>query len=144
MRAPLLRALAPLLPGLRLESGAAAASLTAIRGAKSTTGIVGLPVVPNARQELQAQYQAVLDALADIPEDAEYRRSVEKTVRWKLQAAAADTPDEQLEELFSRQLEEEIKMCQEELTLIPKMAGALTRVWRESGWGRAEEGQRWC
>ena len=90
MRAPLLRALAPLLPGLRLESGAAAASLTAIRGAKSTTGIVGLPVVPNARQELQAQYQAVLDALAAIPEDAEYRRSVEKTVRWKLQAAAAD------------------------------------------------------
>lgn len=135
----LLRALAPLLPGLRLESGAAAgACLNAIRGAKSTTGIVGLPVVPDARQELQAQLQAVLDALAVIPEDAEYRRSVEKTVRWKLQAAAAaDTPDEQLEELFSRQLEEEIKMCQEELTLIPKMAG----VWRSRG-GR--ERHRWA
>ena len=135
MSAPLLRALAPLLPGLRLGSGAAAAAcLTAIRGAKTTTGIVGLPVVPNARQELQAQLQAVLDALAVIPEDAEYRRSVEKTVRWKLQAAAAaDTPDEQLEELFSRQLEEEIKMCKEELTLIPKMAGA----WRREDGGSA-------
>ena len=37
----------------------------------------------------------------------------------------ADTPDEQLEELLSKQLEEEIKLCKEELSLIPKMAGGL-------------------
>lgn len=118
----LLRALAPLLPGLRLEAGAAA---MAVRGMKSTTGIVGLPVVPDARGELQRSLQAVLDALAaQIPEDTEYRRSVEKTVRWKLQAAASDAPDEQVEELLGRQLEEDIKLCREELALIPKMAGA--------------------
>lgn len=146
MRAPLLRALAPLLPGLGLGSGGAAgaACLIAARS-KTTTGIVGLPVVPDARGELQRAYQAVLDALdAAIPADAEYRRSVEKTVRWKLAAAAGDAPDEQLEELYSRQLEEEIKLCREELALIPKMAGA----WRAApaprlgGRRRAASGRR--
>ncbi|EFN53778.1 hypothetical protein CHLNCDRAFT_136424 [Chlorella variabilis] len=111
-------------PSLRLGLPAsAAAALLAVRGAKTTTGIVGLPVVPDAREELKAQLQAVLDAVAIIPEHAEYRRSVEKTVRYKLSLASqADTPDEQLEELLSKQLEEEIKLCKEELSLIPKMA----------------------
>lgn len=59
-----------------------------------------------------------------IPADAEYRRSVEKTVRWKLAAVESDSPDEQVEELLGRQLESDIKLCQEELSLIPKMAGA--------------------
>lgn len=123
VRGALLRALGSALPSsLRIEASAAAASI-GIRGVKTTTGIVGLPVVPEARAVLQTQLQMVLDALVAIPEDAEYRRSVEKTVRFKLQAAQSDVPDEQLEELFSRQLEEEIKMCKEELSLIPKMAG---------------------
>lgn len=108
---------------LRLEACAVAA-LGGVRGAKSTTGIVGLPVVEDAREELKRQLQAVLDAVAIIPEAAEYRKSIEKTVRYKLSAAAGEAPDEQLEELLGRQLEEEIKMCKEELGLIPKMAGA--------------------
>ncbi|KAL4857027.1 putative NADH dehydrogenase [ubiquinone] 1 alpha subcomplex subunit 5 [Chlorella vulgaris] len=121
LRAPLLRVLAPLMPCLRLEACAVAA-LGGVRGAKSTTGIVGLPVVEDAREELKRQLQAVLDAVAIIPEAAEYRKSIEKTVRYKLSAAAGEAPDEQLEELLGRQLEEEIKMCKEELGLIPKMA----------------------
>ena len=129
MRGSLLRALQPLLPGLRVEVGGLVAPM-AVRGVKTTTGIVGLPVVEDARAELQQQLQAVLDALGAIPEDAEYRRSLEKTVRFKLQAAASDVPDEQLEDLLSRQVEEEIKMCREELTLIPKMAGGR---WRAGG-----------
>lgn len=127
MRAPLLRALAPLLPSLGLGAqpasvAAAAAASAATRGVKTTTGIVGLPVVEDARNELKRQLQAVLEAVAVIPETAEYRRAVEKTVRFKLAAVEGDQPDEALEELFSRQLEEEIKMCKEELGLIPKMA----------------------
>lgn len=85
MRAPLLRALAPLLPSLGLGAqpasvAAAAAASSAARGVKTTTGIVGLPVVEDARNELKRQLQAVLDAVAVIPETAEYRRAVEKTV----------------------------------------------------------------
>lgn len=114
---------------MRLESGAAAAALAAARGVKTTTGIVGVPVVENAREELRTQLQAVLDAVAALPEHAEYRRSVEKTARFKLSALDGEAPDEQVEELLGRQLEEEIKMCRDELGLIPKMAGA--RLCRE-------------
>lgn len=136
MRAPLLRALGPLLPGLRLDAAAAAGgsalAVAGARGVKTTTGIVGLPVVEDARGELKAQLEAVLDAVAAIPESAEYRRSVEKTVRYKLAAVEGSAPDEELEELFSRQLEEEIKMCKEELALIPKMAGGCCTL--AAGW----------
>lgn len=135
-RASLLRALGPLLPALRVES-AGAALPAAVRGVKTTTGIVGLPVVEDARGELRKQLQAVLDALAAIPETAEYRRSVEKTVRYKLAAVDGDAPDEQLEDIFSRQLEEEIKMCKEELALIPKMAGEWAGGARASARARA-------
>ena len=141
MRGSLLRALQPLLPGLRVEVGSLAAPM-AVRGVKTTTGIVGLPVVEDARAELQQQLQAVLDALGAIPEDAEYRRSLEKTVRFKLQAAASDVPDEQLEDLLSRQVEEEIKMCREELTLIPKMAGGRWRPAGAASWRCSAAGGR--
>ncbi|PRW33626.1 putative NADH dehydrogenase [ubiquinone] 1 alpha subcomplex subunit mitochondrial [Chlorella sorokiniana] len=110
-------------PAVAVQAGAAApALLLAVRGAKTTTGIVGLPLVPDARNVLKEQLQAVLDAIQVIPADAEYRRSVEKTVRWKLAAVESDAPDEQVEELLGRQLESDIKLCREELTLIPKMA----------------------
>ena len=123
VRGALLQALGSALPALRVELAGAGAAPLLIRGVKTTTGIVGVPVVPDARLVLKEQLQAVLDAVAVIPEDAEYRLSVEKTVRWKLAAAESDAPDEQLEELYSRQLEEEIKLCKDELGLIPKMAG---------------------
>lgn len=80
----------------------------------------------NAREELRTQLQAVLDAVAALPEHAEYRRSLEKTALYKLAALDGEAPDEQVEELLGRQLEEEIKMCQDELGLIPKMAGATS------------------
>lgn len=85
MRAPLLRALTPLLPSLGLgaqpaSAMAAGAACAAARGVKTTTGIVGLPVVEDARNELKRQLQAVLEAVTVIPETAEYRRAVEKTV----------------------------------------------------------------
>ena len=138
-RGALLRAASSLVPAaLRLHAGPAA-TLLAVRGAKTTTGIVGLPVVEDARGELRTQLQAVLEALAAIPEHAEYRRSVEKMVRFKLAAVDSDAPDEAVEAALSRQLEEEIKMCREELSLIPKMAGAsVSWMWVGVG-GRTGE-----
>ena len=121
MRGSLLRALGSAL-GPRLELQQVAA-LGGVRGAKTTTGIVGLPVDEAARQHLTEALQSVLEAIKVVPESAEYRRAVEKTVGFKLRALGGDAPDEQLEEMFSRQLEEEIKMAREELALIPKMAG---------------------
>lgn len=104
------------------------------RGLKTTTGIVGLPADPEARQHLREKYAAVLEAIQVVPASAEYRRAVEKTVAHKLALVDSDDVDEAVEEKLGRQLEEEIKMCDNELSLIPKMAGG-------SG-GRARAGGR--
>ncbi|GAB4815777.1 hypothetical protein N2152v2_002823 [Parachlorella kessleri] len=84
------------------------------RGVKSTTGI--------AREHLREKYGAVLDALNVIPSTAEYRLAVEKTVNYKLEILNSDVVDEEVEDKLGRQLEEEIRMCDDELKLIPKMA----------------------
>lgn len=131
----MLRSLIAALPSLRCQtpqaatSIAAASSLLASRSVKTTTGIVGLPVDENARENYKTKLQEVLDALKTlIPADAEYRLSVEKTVNHKLAALQSDQTDEQLEELFGFQLEQGIKMCKEELGLIPKMSGQFFLV----------------
>lgn len=52
------------------------------RGLKLDTGIVGLSVVPNAREVLKDRLNSVLEAVAQhIPEEAEYRRVVEATMK---------------------------------------------------------------
>lgn len=125
MRSSLLKTLAAAVPSIRLQlapSTESVAAAIATRGySKATTGIVGLPVDEEARQHLEEKLQAVLDALKAVPEEAEYRRSLEVTVNAKLDAVKSDAPDAALEEQFGRQLEQEIKLCKEELTLIPKM-----------------------
>lgn len=93
-----------------------------VRGLKETTGIVGLPVDPNARDNLKIKLREVLEAVTIIPEDAEYRKVVEKTIKHRLAAADSDMSDEALEEQFDAQLEQQIKMLEGELQLIPKMA----------------------
>jgi len=127
MRYSILKALGSALPGLRWQLAPAAAAPATAFGAnryahKATTGIVGLPVDEEARQHLKEQLEQVLEAIKIIPAEAEYRRSVEMTVNAKLAAAASDASDRQLEDTFGRQLEQEIKLCKEELKLIPKMA----------------------
>lgn len=80
-----MRALATAVPvALRPAAAASAAGgLLAVRGVKTTTGIVGLPVDERAREHLTEKLQAVLAALEShgVPADAEYRKAVEKTVR---------------------------------------------------------------
>lgn len=139
MQGSLRRALATALPSLRWQAGAppaAAAALLLARG-KTTTGIVGLTVEEDARGTLRARLAEVLEAIRVVPESAEYRRSVEKTCTHKLSALASDATDGEVEEMLGRQLEEEIKLCREELALIPKMAGARARAAGGGGGGGA-------
>lgn len=98
--------------------------LIATRGKKTTTGIVGVPVDHDARQHLVEKLNAVKDALTqhDIPPDSAYFASVSDTVAMKLEALASDKADVELEDMFASQLEMEIRKCEDELALIPKMA----------------------
>ena len=52
---------------------------------KESTGLVGLDVVPNAREVLISLYQQTLKAVAPIPESAQYRKSVEALTQHRLQ-----------------------------------------------------------
>lgn len=117
------RAAAALVQPLRWQVHPAL-SLQPVRGIKETTGIVGLPVDPEARSNLRQRLTDILETIKVIPEDAEYRRVVEKTIKHRLAAVDSDASDEQLEDQFDAQLEQQIKMCEAELRLIPKMAGA--------------------
>jgi NADH dehydrogenase (ubiquinone) 1 alpha subcomplex subunit 5 len=120
----MLRLLGPALPALRWQAiPAAAVALAASRGAKTTTGIVGLPADPEARTHLQEKLREVLDSLKVIPQTAGYRQAVEATVAHRLGLAESDLADEQIEETLGMQLEQAIKACNDELGLIPKMAG---------------------
>ncbi|KDD75468.1 hypothetical protein H632_c670p0 [Helicosporidium sp. ATCC 50920] len=94
----------------------------AVAGVKTTTGIVGVPLDEQAREHLTAKYDQVLDAIKTIPESAEYRAQVEKTVKYKQGILQTHDADEAAEAAFGRQLEEEIQLCDRELELIPKMA----------------------
>jgi len=51
---------------------------------KGSTGIVGLDVVPNAREVLISLYQQTLQAVQPIPESAVYRKSVEALTQHRL------------------------------------------------------------
>ena len=51
---------------------------------KESTGLVGLDVVPNAREVLISLYQQTLKAVTPIPESAQYRKSVEALTHHRL------------------------------------------------------------
>ena len=92
---------------------------------KATTGIVGMPLDEQSREHLKEKLTTILNALEahGIPASAAYRRGIEERCREKLTALSSlETSDEELERLFGRQLEQEIKMCDDELQLIPQMA----------------------
>ncbi len=60
------------------------AALSQLRGIKADTGIVGLKVVPNAREVLREKLNDVLQAISEqIPEQAEYRKAVEATMQFR-------------------------------------------------------------
>lgn len=59
---------------------------------KGSTGIVGLDVVPNAREVLISLYQQTLQAVKPIPESAQYRKSVEALTQHRLKVIPTLSP----------------------------------------------------
>ena len=86
---------------------------------KTTTGIVGLPVDPHARETLIALNEKLLDEIKQVPEGAEYRKSVEATCNYRLKCLRENEDEATLEELIGMgQLEELIESQTEELGVL--------------------------
>ncbi|KAK9147386.1 hypothetical protein Scep_006143 [Stephania cephalantha] len=91
---------------------------------KETTGIVGLDVVPNAREVLISLYTKTLHEIKAVPEDEGYRKAVESFTRHRLKVCNEEEDWEAIEKrLGCGQVEELIEEAQDELTLIGKMIG---------------------
>ena len=105
---------------------APAARPAAVRGfAKTSTGIVGLEVVPNGRAVLMTLSEKLLRMVAELPESAHYRKTVEEVYRQRLEACRQHTEVEAIEAAIGLgQIEELIKVAQDEEKLIPMMKGA--------------------
>ena len=89
---------------------------------KQTTGIVGLEVVPNAREVLINLYNKTLKEIQAVPEDEGYRKAVESFTRHRLQVCQEEEDWEVIEKrLQCGQVEELIEEAQDELKLISKM-----------------------
>jgi len=94
-----------------------------VRGVKTSTGIVGLPADPNARQTLTQNLLQVKELIAQqVPETAYYRTIVDADVEEKLKTLKENESDEAVEEIFGFQLEQVIAMTEEEMKLIPFLA----------------------
>ncbi|WMV34003.1 hypothetical protein MTR67_027388 [Solanum verrucosum] len=91
---------------------------------KETTGIVGLEVVPNAREVLINLYRKTLEEIKAVPEDEGYRKAVESFTRHRLNVCVEERESEMIEKrLGCGQVEELIEEAQDELKLIGHMNG---------------------
>ncbi|XP_050224868.1 probable NADH dehydrogenase [ubiquinone] 1 alpha subcomplex subunit 5, mitochondrial [Mercurialis annua] len=89
---------------------------------KETTGIVGLDVVPNAREVLINLYTKTLKEIKAVPEDEGYRKAVESFTSNRLKVCREEEDWEMIEKrLGCGQVEELIEEAQDELKLIEKM-----------------------
>ncbi|XP_042489644.1 probable NADH dehydrogenase [ubiquinone] 1 alpha subcomplex subunit 5, mitochondrial [Macadamia integrifolia] len=89
---------------------------------KETTGIVGLDVVPNAREVLISLYSKTLKEVQAVPEDEGYRKAVESFTRNRLKVCQEEEDWEQIEKRIGcGQVEELIEEAQDELKLMAKM-----------------------
>ncbi|KAK3008260.1 hypothetical protein RJ639_014946, partial [Escallonia herrerae] len=64
---------------------------------KETTGIVGLEVVPNAREVLIGLYSRTLKEIQAVPEDEGYRKAVESFTRHRLKVCQEEQDWEGIE-----------------------------------------------
>ncbi|KAJ1931978.1 hypothetical protein GGF37_007212, partial [Kickxella alabastrina] len=89
-----------------------------------TTGIVGLPVNPNARPQLLGLYKKTLEEVkAKIPEAAIYRQSVEAITTQRLKIVEQNEDTVKIEELINcGQIEELIDQAEDEIKLVSRMA----------------------
>ncbi|KAM0039054.1 putative NADH:ubiquinone reductase (H(+)-translocating) [Helianthus debilis subsp. tardiflorus] len=97
-------------------------SLMMMAKVKETTGIVGLEVVPNAREVLIDLYNKTLTEIQRVPEDEGYRKAVESFTRHRLSVCEQEEDWESIEKkLGCGQVEELIEEARDELKLIDKM-----------------------
>ncbi|XP_065834841.1 NADH dehydrogenase [ubiquinone] 1 alpha subcomplex subunit 5-like [Oscarella lobularis] len=90
--------------------------------AKKATGLVGLAVVPNAREALISIYQRTLQALSTIPKEAAYRKNVEEITNDRLKVVEKESNVETIEsKIGAGQVEELLKQAEGELNLVSKM-----------------------
>ncbi|CAI9762440.1 unnamed protein product [Fraxinus pennsylvanica] len=89
---------------------------------KETTGIVGLDVVPNAREVLIGLYSKTLEEIKVVPEDEGYRKAVESFTRHRLKVCQEEEDWEVIEKRIGcGQVEELIEEAQDELKLVGHM-----------------------
>ncbi|NP_001151372.2 NADH-ubiquinone oxidoreductase 13 kDa-B subunit [Zea mays] len=105
-----------------LTGGGGLAALRAARAVKETTGIVGLEVVPNAREVLVGLYERTLKEIKAVPEDEGYRKAVESFTGHRLQICQEEEDWKRIEDRIGcGQVEELIEEAEDELKLIAKM-----------------------
>jgi NADH dehydrogenase (ubiquinone) 1 alpha subcomplex subunit 5 len=108
-----------------LTGGGGLAALRAASAVKETTGIVGLEVVPNAREVLIGLYTRTLKEIEAVPKDEGYRKAVESFTKHRLQICQEEDDWKRIEDKIGcGQVEELIEEAQDELKLINKMIGA--------------------
>ncbi|RRT76765.1 hypothetical protein B296_00019182 [Ensete ventricosum] len=108
-----------------LRGGMGAAWMQAAGKVKETTEIVGLDVVPNAREVLVSLYSRTLKEIQAVPQDEGYRKAVESFTRHRLQVCQEEEDWEAIEKRIGcGQVEELIEEAQDELKLIAKMIGS--------------------
>ncbi|XP_006843342.2 probable NADH dehydrogenase [ubiquinone] 1 alpha subcomplex subunit 5, mitochondrial [Amborella trichopoda] len=89
---------------------------------KETTGIVGLEVVPNAREVLISLYSRTLKEIQAVPETEGYRKAVETFTNHRLKICREEQDWENIEKRIGcGQVEELIEEAEDELKLISKM-----------------------
>lgn len=91
---------------------------------KTTTGIVGLEVMDNGREELIRLSEKILNDIQSIPKEAAYRKNVEEMYNERLRVCKNASSVEEVEgALGEGQVEELIKAARGEEALIPLMKG---------------------
>eukprot|EP00310_Coccolithus_braarudii_P024785 CAMPEP_0183356122 /NCGR_PEP_ID=MMETSP0164_2-20130417/43172_1 /TAXON_ID=221442 /ORGANISM="Coccolithus pelagicus ssp braarudi, Strain PLY182g" /LENGTH=167 /DNA_ID=CAMNT_0025529433 /DNA_START=33 /DNA_END=536 /DNA_ORIENTATION=+ len=123
---------------LRAASRLACARAAAPARQKSTTGIVGLAVEPEAKALLSAVYAKTLDQLQAFPVGSAYRSTVESLTKERLAVVEA-TADLALIEttIGAGQVEQLLQQANDELALLPSLLEA--KVWEAYEGPGAEE-----
>mmetsp|Transcript_21637 Transcript_21637/g.42496 ORF Transcript_21637/g.42496 Transcript_21637/m.42496 type:complete len:112 (+) Transcript_21637:133-468(+) len=93
-----------------------------LMAAKRSTGIVGVPVVENARQVLIETYKETLDKLKTIPSGVPYRESMEQITNYRLSVVEKYEDEEQIEkEIDCGQIEELLLQAKDEIELMESL-----------------------
>nr|XP_033328208.1 NADH dehydrogenase [ubiquinone] 1 alpha subcomplex subunit 5 [Megalopta genalis] len=90
---------------------------------KKTTGLTGLAVNPQARENLMKVYSQVLAALAILPQESAYRRNTEAIVKERNAIVQQNTNVADIENKIGYgQIEELLLQAQDELILAQRMS----------------------